>query len=138
MAHTPKISNAAAEAAAEAVVALCNTGTLRIYDGTKPATADTAAGGDTHILAELTFAATAKGSGSNGVVAFAAITEDSDANATGTASWFRAFKSDGTSPVFDGTAGVTGGGFDLEMPTTSIVQHAEVTVSSLTYTASEG
>ena len=59
-------------------------------------------------------------------------------NATGTASWFRAFKSDGTSPVFDGTVGVTGGGFDLEMPTTSIVQHAEVTVSSLTYTASEG
>jgi hypothetical protein len=44
MALNPKLSNAAANAAADAACVLVNTGYLRIYDGTQPTSADTAVG----------------------------------------------------------------------------------------------
>lgn len=42
MALTPRLTNLAANAAADAVTVLLNSGKLRIYDGTQPAAADTA------------------------------------------------------------------------------------------------
>lgn len=42
MANNPQITNAAASVAADAVLALVNTGYLRLYDAPQPATADTA------------------------------------------------------------------------------------------------
>jgi hypothetical protein len=87
-----KVSNAAIGAALDALTALLNTGYLRIYSGTRPADADTALSGNT-LLAELRFAATAFPAAS--------------AAATGTASFYRALKSDGTTVVADG--GVSSG-----------------------------
>ena len=66
MALNPKLSNAAASAAADAVCVLANTGYLRIYDGTQAADANTAVGAQV-LLAELRFGATAFGAASNGV-----------------------------------------------------------------------
>ena len=105
MADTTKISNAAATAEANAIADLLNNGYLRIYDSTggtgQPATVDTAIGSQV-LLAELRFAATSESDITNGVITFDTITADSDADETGTATWFRAFASDGTTAVWDG------------------------------------
>lgn len=135
MALNPKRSNAAANAAADAMAALLNTGYLRIYDGTQATDADTALGAQT-LLAELRFGATAFGAASAGVATANAITADSSANATGTASWFRCLKSDGTTVVYDGSVGTATS--DLVLNTVSIVAAASVTVTALTLTESKG
>jgi len=100
----PKLSNESVNAEADAACALANTGYLRIYNGTQAATADTAIGAQV-LLAELTFNATAFAGAVAGVATANVIVADSSANATGTAAWFRALKSNGTSPLFDGTVG---------------------------------
>lgn len=135
MALNPKRSNVAASAEADAVCPLLNTGYLRIYDGTQAATADTALGAQV-LLAELRFNATAFAAAVNGVATANAITADSAANATGTATWFRALKSDGTTVIFDGSVGTATS--DLVLNTASIVLNANVAVSALTYTANKG
>jgi hypothetical protein len=77
-------------------------GLLRIYDGTQPATGGTA----TTLLAELTCNATYAPAASSAILTANAITQDSSANASGTATWFRKVKSDGTTHVMDGTVGI--------------------------------
>ncbi len=134
MANNPKRTAAAANAAADAMAALCNGGTLNIYDGTQPATAATAISGQT-LLAALPLSATAFGAASNGVATANAITADSSANATGTASWFRVTNSGGTA-VFDGSAGTADA--DLILNSTAIQSGANVSVTSLTLTESLG
>jgi hypothetical protein len=101
---------------------------LRIYDGTRPATAGTA----TTLLAELTCNATFAPAASGGVLTLNAITQDSSANATGTATWFRIVKSDGTTFVMDGSVGTSGS--DLNLSTTSIVITQPVSVTSFVIT----
>lgn len=138
MANNFDISNAARSAAADAVVDLVDggagAGLLRIYDGTKPAGPDTAI--TTQILlAELTFSDPAFGAASNGVATANAITADSSANASGTATWFRVVTSAGTA-IFDGEVGTSGS--DLNLNSTSISAGAEVSVSSFTYTQPAG
>jgi hypothetical protein len=103
---------------------------LRIYDGSQPATGGSA----TTLLAELTCNASQfAGASSSAVLTLSAITSDSSANATGTATWFRIVKSDGTTHVMDGTVGTSGA--DLNLNTVSIVSGATVAVSSFTITA---
>lgn len=101
---------------------------LRIYDGSRPATGGTA----TTLLAELTCNATFAPGASGGVLTLNAITQDSSANATGTATWFRIVKSDGTTFVLDGSVGTSGS--DLNLTTTSIVSTQPVSVSSFVIT----
>lgn len=138
MANNFDISNAARTAAADAVVDRLDLGAgpglLRIYDGAKPAGPDTALGTQV-LLAELTFSKPAFGAASNGAASAAAITADAAANATGTATWFRAVDSTGVA-VFDGEIGTTGS--DINLNSTSISSGAEVSVSSLTYTQPGG
>lgn len=102
---------------------------LRIYDGTQPATGGTA----TTLLAELTCNATFAPAASSGVLTLNAITSDTSANATGTATWFRIVQSGGSTHVLDGTVGTSGA--DLNLNTVSIVSGATVAVSSFTITA---
>lgn len=101
---------------------------LRIYDGTRPATGGTA----TTLLAELTCNVTFAAAASGGVLTLNAITQDSSANATGTATWFRIVKSDGTTFVLDGNVGTSGS--DLNLTTTSIVAGQPVSITSFTIT----
>lgn len=138
MALDPKITNAAASAAADAVVDLCDAGagaaSLRIYDGTPPATADTALSGNT-LLAQLAMSDPAFGAASNGVATASAISDDTSANATGTASFFRILDSNAV-VIIQGTVGTSG--CDLNLNTVSIVSGATVSVTSLTYTQPKG
>lgn len=131
MALTPKLANAQASRAADAVTVRLNTGYLRIYDGAQPTDADTAVGAQV-LLAELRWNATAFGAASNGVATANAITQDSSANATGTAAWFRALESDGTTAVFDGSVGTSGA--NLNLNSVAISAGAAVSVSAYTYT----
>lgn len=135
MANEWKITNAVASAACDTQTALLNNGYLRIYDGTKPATADTAISTQT-LLAELRFNATAFGAASNGAATANAFTQDSSANNTGTATWFRALQSNGTTVVGDGTVGTSSA--DLNLNSTSISSGIAVEVTGMTYTQGKG
>lgn len=61
-----------------------------------------------------------------------AITQDSSANATGTAAFFRIYKSDGTTVILQGSVGTSGQ--DLNLNTLSIVSGGPVAVTSFTIT----
>lgn len=130
MALNTQMADATVNAQADALSDLLDNGYLRIYDGTQAATADTALGAQV-LLAELRFNATAAPAASGGVLTFNAITSDSSANATGTASWFRCLKSDGSTVVMDGSVGTSAA--NLILATTSIVAAQVVSCSSFTH-----
>jgi hypothetical protein len=120
---------------------LFNNGYLRFYDSTggtgQPATPNTAIGSQV-LLAELRWNATAfgaagAGSGTDRVITANAITDDSSADATGTATWFRALKSDGTTVEMDGSVGV-GSTFNINMNSAAIQSGARVSVTGYTHT----
>lgn len=136
MANAPKRTNEAANAACDAMAALLNSGTLKIYTvgSGVPATAATAIT-DQVLLATLALNATAFGSASAGVATANSITGDSSADATGTASFFRLLTS-GAASRFQGLCGTSGS--DLNLNTTSIVSGAQVDVTSLTLTEGLG
>lgn len=103
---------------------------LRIYDGTRPATG----GAATTLLAELTCNATFAPAASGGVLTLNPITQDSSANATGTASWGRLTTSGGTAQMdFDVTLATAN---TLQLTTLSIT--ATQPVSCSTFTITEG
>lgn len=130
-----KITQAAAKAAADAVVDLLDVGGagyIEIRSGSQPATANTAASGT--LLATLPLSATAFGAAttaSPSVATAAAITSDTNADATGTAGWFRAYSGGGTA-VIDGSVTATGGGGDMTLDSVSIVAGGTVAVTSWT------
>lgn len=133
-----KLASGTADAALSAIGTLCNGGTLIIYSGTEPATATTSLSGNT-VLAQLAMNATAFGSpgasGSDRVITAASITADSSADASGTASFFRLYKSTGTTTsdvVYQGTAGTSGQ--QLNLNSTDIIAGGNVSISSLTIT----
>src|ERR1044072_9049742 len=105
-----------------------NSGKLRIYSGTRPATGGTAP----TLLAEPARNTTFAPAASGGVLTLNAITQDASAYATGTATWFRLVKSDGTTHVLDGDVGTSGS--DLNLNTTSLVAGGPVPVSSFVLT----
>lgn len=109
------------------IVTFAGSGALiRIYSGTRPAKGGTA----TTLLAQLTCAATL-GTVSNGVLTLNAITQDSSADASGTPTWFRVVKSDGTTHVLDGEAAVGSGDLNL---LAAITAGQPVQISSATIT----
>lgn len=130
-----KLSTATADAMLATLATSLNSGFVRIYSGTEPATANTALSGNT-LLAELTFSATAfpaaTASGSDRIITANAITQDSAADADGTATFFRALSSNGTTVVYQGTVGTSGQ--QLNLTATNIVSGGVVSVSSLTIT----
>lgn len=135
MANNLKISSTTVSAQADALSDLLDNGYLRIYDGTQPANANTAITTQV-LLAELRFNATAAPAASGGVLTMNSVTQDSSADNTGTATWFRALKSDGSTVVFDGSVGTSG--CDLNLGSTSITSGASVAVTSMTFTVSAG
>lgn len=135
MAANPKFSNLCVNGEADFIGVALDSGFIRIYDGSQPATADTALSGQT-LLAELTFGADAFPSAVAGVLTANAITSDSSANATGTAAWARLLKTDGTSVVMDGSVGTSAA--NVVINSIAISAGAVVSCSSLTITISKG
>lgn len=142
MASNIFFSDTAIIAAVGAVKALLNSGTIKVYSGTQPADCNTAVTSQT-LLATLTFSSTAFGSatasgsaGSKVVTATAnSITSDTNAAATGTATWFRAWESGGTTAVLDGSVGTSGA--DLNLSTVSIIAGGTVECTGFTLSQPE-
>lgn len=98
---------------------------IRIYDGSQPANANTAITTQT-LLVSLPVSGTF-GTDSNGTITLSAVTSAS-AVATGTASFFRIVKSDGTTVVMDGSVGTSNA--DMILNTTAIANTQTVAISS--------
>lgn len=111
---------------------MSTSGLLRIYSGTKPATPGTALSGNT-LLAELACSATFAGSASGGVLTLNSISDDASADNAGTATFFRFYKSDGTTCVIQGDVSTSGS--DLNLVTTTFLATQPVRVTSFTITA---
>ncbi|MFD4474687.1 hypothetical protein ACFWPU_01020 [Streptomyces sp. NPDC058471] len=128
-----RLSAALANALANAVDDTVNGGpaggTVKIYTGTQPATADTAVSGT--LLATFTMSDPAFGNAASGVITLAGVPLTVAAAATGTAGWFRISDSTGAS-VLDGSVGTSGNQINLN--TTSITSGVNVTITSGTIT----
>ena len=127
LAYVAALRNARLDAITTKIDAGAGAGLLRIYDGSRPATGGTA----TTLLAELTFSDPSFAAASGGVLTASAITQDSSANATGTATWFRVVDSAATF-VMDGNVGTSGS--DLNLTSTSITATQPVSVTSFVIT----
>lgn len=130
MALAPKLSQASRNLALNAALDVLNNGFVDILSGTKPTNADTALSGNT-VLAVCTFGATAFGAAAGAepcTKTANAIGSDSSADATGTASFYRMYKSDHTTAVWDGTVGTSG--CDLNLNSTAIQAGTTVSITS--------
>ena len=105
-----------------------SSGTIEIYDGSQPATPDVAVTSQ-NLLATMTIGSTAFGAASGGTQTANAITSGV-AGATGTASWFRCYKTGGAVAVLDGSVGTSG--CDMTIATTAIVSGATVACTAWT------
>ena len=143
MANNFNISNVCAKAIADTVDDQINIGStasvIDVRTGAQPADVDTAATGT--LLATLTFSDPAFGAATDanpgGLITASAITDDSSADATGTAGYFR-IRATGTGAddVADGECGTSGS--DLNFNTVSITSGSTVSITSYTITAPEG
>lgn len=128
----PQLSVIAANASADAVLAFLAGGTLDVYGGLQPPSADSPPGGQ--LLARLRFGTPAFGKADVGEARAFAI-DAGLAQATGTATWFRCSTAGGEA-VWDGSAG--DGDVNLVLTPAEIQEGAAVTVAELVYRQSMG
>lgn len=142
MANAVSIANTVAILAADAVVDSFDLDTppalIRIYGGTAPADVDTALSSNP-VLAELTMSNPAFGGAIDGtpggIATASSITDDSSANASGTATFFRIETGTASTDKLQGEVGTTGS--DMNLNTTSITSGDIVSVTSMTVTQPE-
>lgn len=111
MALNTQLTDLVVNTQADALNALFNGGKVRVYDGTQPATADTAITSQT-LGVTLTLNATAFAAASGGLLTANAITSGVAA-ASITPTWARIFKSDNTTALMDVSVGVSGANLTL-------------------------
>lgn len=141
MAAQMGISNAVAivvlDAKVDEIDIGAGTAVLKIYDGTRPDKVDDAVTTQ-NILSEHNLSNPAFGNASDnnpGAIATAnAISDDTSANNTGTATWFRVFDRNGDA-VIDGNVGTSAA--DLILDSVSITAGQRVSISSWTITEPE-
>jgi len=120
------LSAAAVNAMADALGALLDGGSVKVYTSPRPATADTAITTQT-LLATATFANPAFSAAVAGVLTADPMTDDLDCPASGTASFFRAVTS-GAAAVLDGSVGTSDA--DCVLSTTTVIEHGVVSITS--------
>lgn len=131
MANNPKYAVTLKNARLDAITtAIGTSGLLKIYDGTQPATPDTAITSQV-LLATLACSSTFAPGASGGVLTANAIFAGT-AVANGTASWYRLTTSGGTAK-HDGTIGTSG--TDGIINNTTITSGQSVSCTSLTITS---
>jgi hypothetical protein len=127
-----QLSNAAVNIQADALASLLDDGYLRLFTAPQPISADVPLDSQV-MLAQLRFNATAASKSANGIAKFQSIASAA-ASSTGTAAWFRAYKSDGITAVLDGTVDVASNGPNLAVNTTHIALGAKVAVANFIHT----
>jgi hypothetical protein len=126
MASNLQYSNGTRNAQQEGLITYAGTGAIiRLYSGTQPANANTAISSQT-LLVSLTISG-AFGTSTNGTLTLGSVTSGT-AVASGTASFFRIVKSDGTTVVMDGSVGTSSA--DLVLNTTTIATNDTVAISA--------
>lgn len=135
-------TNVATRAMLDALTTQLDAGTaavINIYSGTAPADADAALSGNT-LLAQLTYSATSYPAATDlapgARVTANAITGDTSADATGTATFFRELTQNAGTVVNQGTVGASAA--DLILNTTAITAGSAVNVTAATKTLPEG
>jgi hypothetical protein len=131
---TTAIRNAMTDVIVDALDAGSGPGTIAIRSGTRPADPATTATGT--LLATVTLADPAFGGASGGSATIADPAGVTAAN-TGTATWFRAFDSNGAA-CFDGSVTATGGGGDLTLASTSVVSGTTIDITGGTIGVPQG
>lgn len=132
---TTAVRNAMAQAILDALDAGSGAAVMEFYDGTQPAGPSTAVTSQV-LLGTLTFSDPA-GSIANGVLTFGSVTQDSAADASGTAAWVRLKTSAGTA-VADIDVTNTAGTGGIKLNTTTIVAGGPIQITSLTITMPGG
>ena len=102
-------------------------GTIEVYTGSQPESANDAATGT--LLGTLTFSYPCGTVAAGGPLTASAITQDSSADASGTAGWARIADSAGNT-VMDINVSATGGAGALQLNTTTIVAGGPIQVTS--------
>ena len=120
--------NAMLDAITTKIDADAGAGTIKIYDGSRPATG----GATTTELAHLVLTDPAAGAAASNVLTFSTINDEVDATATGTATWFRVADNTGDA-VIDGDVGTSGS--DLNLNSVAITAGGTVSITSFTITA---
>lgn len=125
------VKNSALDTIKTAIDAGSGAGTIKIYTGTQPTSPADAITTQT-LLGTLTFSDPC-GTSASGTLTMSAITQDSSADATGTATWARIADSTG-STVCDVDVTATGGGGTLQFNMTSFVIGGPILISAFTIT----
>lgn len=125
------VKNSALDTIKTAIDAGSGAGTIKIYTGTQPTSPADAITTQT-LLGTLTFSDPC-GTSASGTLTMSAITQDSAADATGTATWARIADSTGAT-VCDIDVTATGGGGTLQFNTTSFVIGGPILISAFTIT----
>ena len=134
-----RINEAFAIALADVAAGVFDGGELAIYDGARPANADTAISTQTKLV-DFTLGtpafdpAVVAGAGGTATATDIAAVQ---ALATQTATFFRMTSTDGTRTI-DGTVSDTSGAGDLKLSSTAVIAGIDVTVVSLTITMPKG
>lgn len=133
------LSNETVNASVDALTALANLGFLRIYSGPIPEECDDPAGAGS-VLAEFALPDPAFAAAVDGYAAMdcSPPLEDASAANSGVATWYRVFKADGTSPLWQGQVGATGSGKSVEVNTVNIQAGAVVTLTAFTVLQPKG
>lgn len=125
------VKNSALDVVKAAIDAGSGAGTIKIYTATMPTSPADAITTQT-LLGTLTFSDPC-GATASGTLTMSAITQDSSADATGTAAWARIADSTGAT-VMDIDVTNTGGGGTLQLNTVNIVIGGPILISSFTVT----
>jgi hypothetical protein len=119
-----KYSNGTRHAQNEGLITFAgNNAIINLYQGTAPANANT--GITTQTLLVTCVLAGAFGTDTNGTLTLGTV-NDGVAVVSGTASFFRIFKADGTTVVMDGSVGVSGADLNLDTTTINITQTVNI------------
>ncbi|MCA8906131.1 MAG: hypothetical protein KDA43_15170 [Hyphomonas sp.] len=105
---------------------------LKIFDGSLPADCGTADAGT--VLATLALPTDYMAAASSGSKAKSGTWEDTSADASGSADYFRLYASDGTTCHMQGTVTGTGGGGDMEVDNINFAAGQNFEVTSFTIT----
>jgi hypothetical protein len=125
MASNLKYSNGTRHSQNEGLITYAGSGAkISIYQGTQPANANTAI--STQILLVTCTLAGAFGTDTDGTLTLGTVNPGT-AVATGTAQFFRIFKSDGTTVVMDGSVGTSGADMNLDNTSINITQTVDIT-----------
>ena len=142
MANLFQVSNDVAKGMADAITTKLDAGTaavINIYSGTPPADPDASLSGNT-LLAQLTHNATSYGAAADanpgGRITANAITGDTSADATGTASFYRQLTQNAGTVCTQGTVGTSAA--DMILNTVALTAGSAVNITSATITVPEG